>query len=148
MINKSKLGAMVRAGENNPEIASALGINTNFLFRIVFATGATFAGLAGMMLGPLTSIEPGMGESLLILSLVVIIIGGIGSVKGAFISSILIGIVDTIGRVFLPNLLKIFVSQSSADGAGSALSSMLVYILMIIILIKKPNGLFGINKIS
>ena len=105
--------------------------------------GATFAGLAGMMIGPLTSIEPGMGEPLLILALVVIIIGGVGSIKGAFFSAILIGIIDTLGRVFIPLLLKLFLNNSSADGAGPALSSMLVYILMIIILIKKPNGLFG-----
>ena len=84
LIHKSKIGAMVRAGENNSIIASALGININLLFRLVFATGATFAGLAGMMIGPLTSIEPGMGEPLLILALVVIIIGGVGSIKGAF----------------------------------------------------------------
>ena len=134
---------MVRAGENNSIIASALGININLLFRLVFATGATFAGLAGMMIGPLTSIEPGMGEPLLILALVVIIIGGVGSIKGAFFSAILIGIIDTLGRVFIPLLLKLFLNNSSADGAGPALSSMLVYILMIIILIKKPNGLFG-----
>ena len=143
LIHKSKIGAMVRAGENNSIIASALGININLLFRLVFATGATFAGLAGMMIGPLTSIEPGMGEPLLILALVVIIIGGVGSIKGAFFSAILIGIIDTLGRVFIPLLLKLFLNNSSADGAGPALSSMLVYILMIIILIKKPNGLFG-----
>ena len=143
LIHKSKIGAMVRAGENNSIIASALGININLLFRLVFATGATFAGLAGMMIGPLTSIEPGMGEPLLILALVVIIIGGVGSIKGAFFSAILIGIIDTLGRVFIPFLLKLFLNNSSADGAGPALSSMLVYILMIIILIKKPNGLFG-----
>ena len=143
LIHKSKIGAMVRAGENNSIIASALGININLLFRLVFATGTTFAGLAGMMIGPLTSIEPGMGEPLLILALVVIIIGGVGSIKGAFFSAILIGIIDTLGRVFIPFLLKLFLNNSSADGAGPALSSMLVYILMIIILIKKPNGLFG-----
>ena len=143
LVHKCKIGAMVRAGENNSIIASALGININLLFRLVFATGATFAGLAGMMIGPLTSIEPGMGEPLLILALVVIIIGGVGSIKGAFFSAILIGIIDTLGRVFIPFLLKLFLNNSSADGAGPALSSMLVYILMIIILIKKPNGLFG-----
>ena len=143
LVHKCKIGAMVRAGENNSIIASALGININLLFRLVFATGATFAGLAGMMIGPLTSIEPGMGEPLLILALVVIIIGGVGSIKGAFFSAILIGIIDTLGRVFIPLLLKLFLNNSSADGAGPALSSMLVYILMIIILIKKPNGLFG-----
>ena len=133
---------MVRAGANNPEMTAALGINIKILFRFIFATGACLAGVAGMMLGPLTAVQPGMGEPLLILSLVVIIIGGIGSVRGAFVAAIIVGLVDTLGRVFLPAILRLFVEQATADGAGPALASMLVYILMAVVLIFRPTGLF------
>ena len=133
---------MVRAGANNPEMTAALGINIKILFRLIFATGACLAGVAGMMLGPLTSVQPGMGEPLLILSLVVIIIGGIGSVRGAFIAAIIVGLVVTLGRVFLPSILRLFFEQATADGAGPALASMLVYILMAVVLIFRPTGLF------
>ena len=141
-VSRTRIGAMVRAGANNPEMTAALGINIKILFRLIFATGACFAGVAGMMLGPITSVQPGMGEPLLILSLVVIIIGGIGSVRGAFIAAIIVGLVDTMGRVFLPSILRLFVEQSAADGAGPALASMLVYILMAVVLIFRPTGLF------
>jgi len=141
-VSKTRIGAMVRAGANNPEMTAALGINIKILFRLIFATGACLAGVAGMMLGPLTSVQPGMGEPLLILSLVVIIIGGIGSVRGAFIAAIIVGLVDTLGRVFLPSILRLFFEQATADGAGPALASMLVYILMAVVLIFRPTGLF------
>ena len=141
-VSKTRVGAMVRAGANNPEMTAALGINIKILFRLIFAVGACLAGVAGMMLGPLTAVQPGMGEPLLILSLVVIIIGGIGSVRGAFIAAIIVGLVDTLGRVFLPALLRLVVDQATADGAGPALASMLVYILMAVVLIFRPTGLF------
>ena len=141
-VSRTRTGAMLRAGAENPEMAAALGVNIKRLFRLIFAAGATFAGIAGMMLGPLTAVQPGMGEPLLILSLVVIIIGGIGSVRGAFIAAIIVGLVDTVGRVFLPSLLRLFFDQATADGAGPALASMLVYILMAVILIFRPTGLF------
>lgn len=141
-VSRTKTGAMVRAGANNPEMTAALGVNITLLFRMIFAAGAAFAGLAGTLLGPLTSVEPGMGEPLLILSLVVIIIGGIGSVRGAFIAAIIIGIVDTLGRIFLPMLLRQILDGSAADGAGPALASMLVYILMAVVLVFRPQGLF------
>jgi len=141
-VSRTRIGAMVRAGANNPEMTAALGINIKILFRLIFATGACFAGVAGMMLGPITAVQPGMGEPLLILSLVVIIIGGIGSVRGAFIAAIIVGLVDTLGRVFLPTMLRLVVDQSAADGAGPALASMLVYILMAVVLIFRPTGLF------
>ena len=142
-VSRTRVGAMVRAGANNPAMTAALGINTKILFRLIFATGACFAGVAGMLLGPLTSVQPGMGEPLLILSLVVIIIGGIGSVRGAFIAAIIVGLVDTLGRVFLPALLRLIIDQAAADGAGPALASMLVYILMAMVLIFRPTGLFS-----
>ena len=141
-VSRTRVGAMVRAGANNPMMTAALGINIKILFRLIFATGACFAGVAGMLLGPLTSVQPGMGEPLLILSLVVIIIGGIGSVRGAFIAAIIVGLVDTLGRVFLPALLRLIIDQAAADGAGPALASMLVYILMAMVLIFRPTGLF------
>ena len=141
-VSRTRIGAMVRAGANNPEMTAALGINIKILFRLIFATGACFAGVAGMMLGPITAVQPGMGEPLLILSLVVIIIGGSGSVRGAFIAAIIVGLVDTLGRVFLPAMLRLVVDQSAADGAGPALASMLVYILMAVVLIFRPTGLF------
>ena len=141
-VSRTRIGAMVRAGADNPEMTAALGINIKILFRFIFATGACFAGFAGMMLGPITAIQPGMGEPLLILSLVVIIIGGIGSVRGAFIAAIIVGLVDTLGRVFLPAMLRLIVDQATADGAGPALASMLVYILMAVVLIFRPTGLF------
>jgi len=141
-VSRTRIGAMVRAGANNPEMTAALGINIKILFRFIFAAGACFAGVAGMMLGPITAVQPGMGEPLLILSLVVIIIGGIGSVRGAFIAAIIVGLVDTLGRVFLPAMLRLVVDQSAADGAGPAVASMLVYILMAVVLIFRPTGLF------
>jgi len=142
LVSRTKIGAMVRAGANNEAMTAALGVNIRVLRRLIFAAGAWFAGIAGMMLGPLTAVEPGMGEPLLILSLVVIIIGGIGSVRGAFIAAILIGVVDTLGRVLLPVILRVFMGQAAADGAGPALASMMVYILMSLVLVVRPSGLF------
>jgi len=141
-VSRTRIGAMVRAGANNPAMTAALGINIKLLLRFIFAAGACFAGVAGMMLGPITAVQPGMGEPLLILSLVVIIIGGIGSVRGAFIAAIIVGLVDTLGRVFLPAMLRLVVDQATADGAGPAVASMLVYILMAVVLIFRPTGLF------
>ena len=142
LINKSRIGMYIRAGSTDSVMVSALGINIKILFRLLFSVGAVLAGIAGMMLAPLTSVEPSIGDSFLILSLVIIIIGGIGSIHGAFIAAMLVGILDTVGRVFLPTLLRIFLDPSHADGAGPALSSMLVYLMMALILLIKPNGLF------
>ncbi len=142
IVAHTRLGMLIRAGASNNEMVGALGVNIKSLFTLVFALGAVFAGLAGMMLGPLTSVEPGMGEPLLILAFVVIIIGGIGSIRGAFIAAIVVGMVDTVGRVFLPGLLRVFVSDAAADTAGPALASMLIYILMAAILVVRPRGLF------
>ena len=142
IVAHTRLGMLIRAGASNNEMVGALGVNIKSLFTFVFALGAVFAGLAGMMLGPLTSVEPGMGEPLLILALVVIIIGGIGSIRGAFIAAIVVGLVDTVGRVMLPVLLRAFVDDAAADTAGPALASMLIYILMAGILVVRPQGLF------
>ena len=142
IVAHTRLGMLIRAGASNNEMVGALGINIKSLFTFVFALGAVFAGLAGMLLGPLTSVEPGIGEPLLILAFVVIIIGGIGSIRGAFIAAILVGVVDTVGRVALPLLLRLFVSDAAADTAGPALASMLIYILMAAVLVVRPQGLF------
>ncbi len=144
-VSCTKVGAMVRAGSSNPDMTAALGINIAILFRLIFATGACFAGIAGITLAPITAVQPGMGEPLLILSLVVIIIGGIGSVRGAFIAAILVGLVDTLGRVFLPAMLREIMVQSNADGAVPAIASMLVYILMAVVLVFRPTGLFPVK---
>ena len=145
LITKTRLGIRIRAGQNDRQMISALGIDISKLYTIVFAIGAGLAGLAGAMIGAIQSVEVGMGEPILILAFVVIVIGGIGSIKGAFIGSLLVGVTDTIGRVFLHNFLKIFMEPANATSMGSSIGSMLIYILMALILIMKPSGLFGKN---
>ena len=143
LITKTRLGIRIRAGQNDREMISALGVDISKLYTIVFALGAALAGLSGAMIGAIQSVEVGMGEPILILAFVVIVIGGIGSIKGAFVGSILVGVTDTLGRVFLPDLLKIFMQPAEATAIGSSIGSMLIYILMALILITKPSGLFG-----
>ena len=143
LITKTRLGIRIRAGQNDRQMISALGVDISKLYTIVFALGASLAGLAGAMIGAIQSVEVGMGEPILILAFVVIVIGGIGSIKGALIGSILVGVTDTLGRIFLPELLKILMDPSSATSVGSSIGSMLIYILMALILIIKPSGLFG-----
>ena len=145
LISKTRLGIRIRAGQSDRQMISALGVDISKLYTIVFAIGASLAGLAGAMIGAIQSVEVGMGEPILILAFVVIVIGGIGSIKGAFIGSILVGVTDTIGRVFLPNFLKLFMENSDATSIGSSIGSMLIYILMALILLIKPSGLFGKN---
>ena len=142
IVAKTRLGMRIRAGASNNEMVGALGVDIKLLFTLVFALGATIAGLAGMLLGPLTSVEPGMGEPLLILAFVVIIIGGIGSIRGAFIAAIFAGMVDTVGRIFLPEFFRLFLDDAAADTAGPALASMSIYILMAAVLVVRPQGLF------
>ncbi|MEW6254937.1 MAG: branched-chain amino acid ABC transporter permease [Pseudomonadota bacterium] len=143
LVNRTRLGMLVRAGSTHPQTVSALGVNIDRLFLVVFAFGAMLAGLAGAMAGPLISVEPTMGDKILIIAFVVIVIGGIGSIKGAFIAALLVGLVDTLGRSMAPDLLKLMIGKSAAATAGPALSSMLVYLLMALILCLRPNGLYG-----
>ena len=143
LITKTRLGIRIRAGQNDREMISALGVDISKLYTVVFALGAALAGLSGAMIGAIQSVEVGMGEPILILAFVVIVIGGIGSIKGAFIGSILVGVTDTLGRVFLPDLLKVFMEPAEATAIGSSIGTMLIYILMAMILIMKPSGLFG-----
>jgi branched-chain amino acid transport system permease protein len=145
VINKTRLGMLIRAGASNAEMVSALGVDIKFLNSMVFAIGAGLAGLAGLMAGPILSVQPGMGEPVLILTLVVIVTGGIGSVRGAFYGALIVGLVDTIGRAFLPILLQTLVERSIAQAAGPAIASMLIYLLMAVVLALRPQGLFPVR---
>lgn len=143
MIARTRLGIRIRAGENDREMIAALGVDISRLYTLVFALGAGLAGLAGALVGAIQSVQVGMGEPVLILAFVVIVIGGIGSVRGALVGAILVGLTDTLGGIFLPELFKLVMEPSAATSAGSSLSSMLIYILMAAILIWRPTGLFG-----
>jgi len=145
LITKTRLGMRIRAGEADREMIAALGVDIRTIYTVVFALGAALAGLAGALVGALRSVEVGMGEPVLILALVVIVIGGIGSVKGALIASVLVGLVDTMGRVFLPSILGLFIDTTNVATISAALSSVLVYILMAVILAIRPQGLVPIN---
>ena len=142
LITRTRIGMLIRAGASNRPMVGALGINIQLLFTLVFGLGAVLAGLSGVMAGPVLSVEPGMGEDMLILAFVVIVIGGIGSVRGAFVASILVGIVETVGRSILPFLMEQVIESDAAQTAGPAVASMLIYILMAGILYFRPEGLF------
>ena len=143
LISRTRLGIQIRAGACDREMISALGVDIGMLYTIVFALGAALAGLAGAMVGALQSVQVGMGEPVLILAFVVIVIGGIGSVAGAFVGSLIIGMADTLGRFLLPQFFGVFLDPSTATSVGSALASMLIYILMAAVLVFRPHGLFG-----
>lgn len=142
VVNHTRLGMLIRAGASNRTMVSALGINIQSLFTLVFAMGAAMAGLAGMMVTPITEASIGMGNEIIILTFVVIIIGGIGSIKGAFVAAILVGLIDTLGRSYLDDLFKVFMSAQNAETSAPAISAMLIYILMASILAVRPQGLF------
>ncbi len=142
LITSTRTGMLIRAGATDREMVGALGVAVNLLFTRVFAIGAMLAGLAGAMAGPLLAIEVGMGEHILILTFVVVIIGGIGSVRGALVGALLVGLVDTYGRAFLPVMLRGVLSPTAADGIGASLSSIAIYVLMAAVLIWRPRGLF------
>ena len=143
LITRTRIGIRIRAGENDREMTAALGIDISKLYTLVFALGAGLAGLAGAMVGAIQSVQVGMGEPVLILAFVVIVIGGIGSIRGALVGALLVGLTDTLGGIFLPELFKLFMEPSSATSVGASLSSMAIYILMGAILIWRPTGLFG-----
>ena len=143
LVNRTRMGMLVRAGSTHPETVSALGVDIDRLFLWVFAFGAMLAGLAGAMAGPLVSVEPTMGDRIVIIAFVVVVVGGAGSIKGAFIAALLIGMVDTLGRAFVPDLLRAILGRSAAATAGPALASMLIYLLMAAVLSVRPAGLFG-----
>ena len=143
LISKTRVGMRIRAGENDREMISALGVDISVLYTLVFALGAALAGLSGALVGAIQSVEVGMGEPVLILAFVVIVIGGIGSIKGALAGAILVGVTDTMGRTLLPVIFGSFMDPSAATSVGAALASMLIYILMAGVLVFKPTGLFG-----
>jgi branched-chain amino acid transport system permease protein len=142
LVTRTRAGMWVRAGASNREMATAMGVNISWLFTIVFGFGALLCAVAGALLGPLLSVQVGMGESILILAFVVVVIGGIGSIRGALVGALLVGIVDTVGRTALPAAFRAFFSPAVASGMGPTVASMLIYVLMAAILFWKPQGLF------
>jgi branched-chain amino acid transport system permease protein len=142
VVAKTRIGMQVRAGASNREMALALGVNVPRLFTLVFGAGAALCAVAGALLGPLFAVQVGMGESILILAFVVIVIGGIGSIRGALVGSILVGMVDTVGRTFLPHLFGLVLPPQFASAAGPAIASVMIYLVMAVILYFKPQGLF------
>jgi branched-chain amino acid transport system permease protein len=142
LVTRTRLGMLIRAGASNREMAGALGVDIKLLYTLVFGLGAMLAALAGVMAGPIYAVEVGMGEHILIRTFVVIVIGGIGSIRGALVGALLVGLVDTLGRAYLPTVLKLFASPATADGVGASLASMAIYILMAAVLVWRPKGLF------
>jgi branched-chain amino acid transport system permease protein len=142
LVGHTRVGMLVRAGAANAALVSALGVNIRRLFMLVFGFGAMLAGFAGVMIAPILSVEPGMGDTILILAFVVIVIGGIGSIRGAFVAALMIGLVDTLGRSFAVDILRLFMGPSPARTVGPALASMLIYVLMAVVLYLRPAGLF------
>ena len=142
LISHTRLGMRIRAGASNRSMVAALGVNIRWLYSLVFALGALLAGFAGVMAAPVFAVESGMGESILILTFVVIVIGGIGSVKGALLGALLVGLVDTLGRAFLPALLQWLFATPAANSVAASLASMAIYLLMAVILAFRPRGLF------
>src|SRR5690606_14016451 len=146
LISRTRLGMRIRAGESDREMIGALGVDVATLYTLVFALGAALAGLAGAMIGALQSVQVGMGEPMLILAFVVIVIGGIGSIKGALVGAVLVGVVDTMGRFLLPQLFGVFMNPSQAGIVGGALASMLIYSVLAVVLAVKPQGVFPAAK--
>jgi branched-chain amino acid transport system permease protein len=142
VVMRTRLGMLIRAGASNREMVGALGINIKLLYTLVFGLGAALAGFAGLMQAPILTVQIGMGENILILAFVVIIIGGIGSIRGAFVAAIIVGLIDTVGRAFLPDMLRLLLTNNAAITLAPALSSMLIYMLMAAILVFRPEGLF------
>lgn len=141
-VTRTRAGVLVRAGASNRQMATLMGVRVPLLFLGVFVLGAMLAALAGALLGPVTAIQTGMGEQILILVLVCIVIGGIGSMRGAFVGALLVGFVDTAGRAFLPSVLKLFFSPAVASSVGPTLAALSIYILMAVVLVFRPSGLF------
>ena len=141
VVEKTRAGMLLRAGASNAPMVSALGVDIRKLFMIVFAFGTMLAGFAGAMAAPILSVEPGMGDTVLILAFVVIVVGGIGSIRGAFVGALIVGLVDTLGRSSMNDLLRLFMAPASARATGAALSSMLIYLVMAAVLFVRPEGL-------
>ncbi|NDV85137.1 branched-chain amino acid ABC transporter permease [Aurantimonas aggregata] len=145
LVHHTRIGMLLRAGASNAPIVSALGVDIKRLFMLVFGLGAMLAALAGALVAPILSVEPGMGDSILILTFVVIVIGGVGSIRGAFVAAIIVGLVDTLGRTFGPILLRTLMDPAAASQTGRTLAPMLIYILMAAVLFLRPTGLFPVK---
>lgn len=143
LVARTRLGMLIRAGASNRRMIGALGVNIELLFTLVFGLGAVFAGLAGLMAAPIASVKIGMGDDILIVAFVIIVIGGIGSIKGAFVAAMVVGQIDIVGRAFLPEFLKTFMEPASASAAAPAISQVLIYVVMAAVLVWRPTGLFG-----
>jgi branched-chain amino acid transport system permease protein len=146
MVQKTRVGALVRAGASNREMSTVMGINVTQLFTLVFGMGAALCAVAGSLLGPLLAVQVGMGENILILAFVVIVIGGIGSIRGALVGALLVGVVDTLGRTLLQQALREALPLQWASAAGPALASISVYVLMAAMLVFRPQGLFPVRS--
>jgi branched-chain amino acid transport system permease protein len=142
VVMRTRIGMLIRAGASNREMVGALGVNIKLLYTLIFGLGAALAGLAGLMQAPILTVQIGMGENILISAFVVVTIGGIGSIRGAFVAALIVGMVDTVGRAFVPDLLHAYLSDSAASSLGRSLSSMSMYLLMAIVLVVRPEGLF------
>lgn len=143
VVNRTRTGMLIRAGASNGPMVSALGVDILRLFRVVFGVGAMMAGFAGVLAAPLVSVEPGMGENLLILAFVVIVIGGVGSIRGAFVAAVIVGLVDTLGRSLITDLAHAALSGPASARVGPAVASMLIYLVMAAVLAVRPAGLFA-----
>ncbi|MGX1099460.1 branched-chain amino acid ABC transporter permease [Amorphus sp. MBR-141] len=142
LINHTRIGMLVRAGSTNREMVRALGVRVGVLYTLVFGLGALLAGFAGFMAGPILAVQVGMGEQILITTFVVVVIGGVGSIRGAFFASLLVGVVDTLLRAYLPGMLREVMVGPEADALGAGISSMGIYLLMAVVLLIRPKGLF------
>lgn len=143
LINRTRVGMLVRAGATNRDMVRALGVDIRLLYTVVFGLGALLAGLAGYMAGPIGAVQVGMGEQILLATFVVVVVGGVGSVKGAFVAALILGIVDTMLRAFLPTMLRQVMPPSEADQLGIGIASMGIYLLMAVVLLIRPRGLFA-----
>jgi branched-chain amino acid transport system permease protein len=146
LIHHTRIGMLTRAGAANLRMVSVLGVNIRLLNTVLFGLGAALAGLTGLMAAPIVAVQPGMGDNVIITVLVVIVVGGIGSIRGALYGALIVGVVDTVGRVYLPILLSQFTERDIADAAGSALASMLIYLVMAAVLAVRPKGLFPVAQ--
>jgi len=146
LIHYTRIGMLIRAGASNARMVSVLGVNIRLLNSLLFGLGAALAGLAGLMAAPILAVQPGMGDNVLIVVLVVIVIGGIGSIRGAFFGALIVGVVDTVGRTYLPLALRQVTERTIADAAGPALASMLIFLFMAVVLAFRPQGLFPARR--
>jgi branched-chain amino acid transport system permease protein len=145
LVNYTRAGMLVRAGATDGEMVASLGVNIARLFMLVFAFGAMLAGFAGALMSPILNVDPSMGDNILILAFVVIVVGGTGSIRGAFVAALLVGLVDTVGRFLAPIALRMLLDPALASQAGRALSPMLIYVLMAAVLCWRPSGLFSVR---